>query len=47
LQHGDVRRVSVHTPDGFKVDTNADGVLTLNQVIDIASTPAFRTGAVG
>ncbi|MBY6435535.1 hypothetical protein HQ602_03975 [Rhodococcus kroppenstedtii] len=44
-QHGDVRRVTVHAPGGFQVDVNADGVLTLDQVIDIASTPAFRVAA--
>ncbi|MDQ1178555.1 hypothetical protein [Rhodococcus sp. SORGH_AS_0301] len=47
LERGYSRRATLHTPDGFVVDVNADDdVLTSNQVADIASTRALRMGAL-
>ncbi|MDV6229999.1 hypothetical protein [Rhodococcus cercidiphylli] len=38
----DTHRVVAHAPDGTRIDVNANDVLTLEQVIDIALAPGLR-----
>ncbi|MDV8020140.1 hypothetical protein [Rhodococcus sp. IEGM 1330] len=41
----DTHRVVAYAPDGTRIDVNANDVLTLEQVIDIALAPGLRASA--
>lgn len=42
VERNSSRRATFHAPNGFRVDVRARDVLTLDQVVNIALTPALR-----
>ncbi|WP_255122834.1 hypothetical protein [Rhodococcus sp. 14-2470-1b] len=44
---GDIRRVVAFTPDETQIEVTSVGVLTIDQLTDIASAPGLRINAPG